>query len=78
MLCIAVVLLRRPEGLLYMGLIHHIDQLVIKQQPVLAALYEAHIVPCADEPCQSAYYRGCITPCDVADRGERLLRVHAG
>ena len=78
MLCIAVVLLRRPKGLLYMGLIHHINQLVIKQQPVLAALYEAHIVPCADELCQFAFYRGRMASCDVADRGRRLLRIHAG
>lgn len=67
MLCIAVVLLRRPEGLLYMGLIHHIDQLVIKQQPVLAALYEAHIVPCADKICQYTYDRSRMAPYDVAD-----------
>lgn len=68
MLCIAVVLLRRAEGLLYMGLIHHIDQLVIKQQPVLATLYEAHVVPCADKLCQHTYHRGRMAACDVADR----------
>ena len=46
MLRVAVVLLRRPEGLLHVGLIHHIHQLVIQQQPVLAALDEADIMTC--------------------------------
>ena len=43
---VAIVFLRRPEGLLHVGLIHHIHQLVIQQQPVLAALDEADIVTC--------------------------------
>ena len=46
MLCIAVVLLGCPKGLLHMRLIDHIHQLVIQQQPVLAALDEADIVTC--------------------------------
>ena len=46
MLRVAVVFLRRPEGLLHVGLIYHIHQLVIQQQPVLAALDEADIVTC--------------------------------
>ncbi len=46
MLCSAVVLLRRPKGLLHMGLVDHVHQLIVQQQPVLAALDEADVVTC--------------------------------
>ena len=55
MLCVAGILLRCPKGLLHMGLLHGLHQLIVQQQPPLAALYEADVVPCAGSiPCQSA------------------------